>query len=512
VLLISVLFGLKALYLAFWVTPLWDIPDEIGHFAYVRDIAEGRGIPLLGEAEIGADIIAHAWHDPQASPRGNWIAQHPPVYYVLAAIPYKIGTCLTGDVEVLYRLPRLASALSGALLLLVLFRTLRAVGLDARRAGAIAAALGFIPMVSHLSSGTNQDVPLLLFCALATHYWARYLVERRTRFAYLCALWLTVAGGTKMTAWVILAPMVLILLVEMPGPIRTRLWHAAGVCALAISAPAAWMIRNMLHFGNPFFVSGSGSPGMAEPLGHSFFYYLHFNPVLEHFIQRFYGMFGHLGTGRGGVLLCHAEGLPLDVFSVLLWGLASVAVAYVGVLACCAMRPIRGRITDDSVLGWMSGFLERHRCARALVIVSFLGALLLSASIGMASYKVDSLPGNLRIWAVVLLVFASLAGAALLFLTPDPADRVALYGLAVLLFFSAVLLYRVYGAYLGCGFERAIHGRYFYPVVPGFLLSIAIALKRLRMPACVAVAVALALACMELDTFVLQAIPFYLGQ
>jgi len=57
---IALLFFLKAIVLAFWITPLWDIPDEFAHFAYARDIALGKGIPLLGEAKIDADILIPA--------------------------------------------------------------------------------------------------------------------------------------------------------------------------------------------------------------------------------------------------------------------------------------------------------------------------------------------------------------------------------------------------------------------------------------------------------------------
>jgi len=93
--LISLLFAMKAFYLAFWVTPLWDIPDETGHLAYVRDIAEGRGIPLLGTAKIDADIMRHVTKNPNAKPVLNWIAQHPPIYHIISAVPYKIGNYYT---------------------------------------------------------------------------------------------------------------------------------------------------------------------------------------------------------------------------------------------------------------------------------------------------------------------------------------------------------------------------------------------------------------------------------
>ena len=176
ILILALLFTLKALYLAFFVTPLWDIPDEIGHFSYARDLAEGRGVPVLGRAEIRGDVMAHMSHNPDARPAANWIAQHPPVYYLLAAVPLKIGMAFTNDPEVLYRLPRLVAAICGGLLLLVLYRTMRTLGLDNYRATVLAACIGFIPMVSHLASGTNHDMTLFLFSALMVHFLIRFLI------------------------------------------------------------------------------------------------------------------------------------------------------------------------------------------------------------------------------------------------------------------------------------------------------------------------------------------------
>jgi preprotein translocase subunit SecG len=38
---IAALFLVKAVVLALFVTPLWDVPDEVGHYALVADMAEG---------------------------------------------------------------------------------------------------------------------------------------------------------------------------------------------------------------------------------------------------------------------------------------------------------------------------------------------------------------------------------------------------------------------------------------------------------------------------------------
>jgi len=223
IIIISLLFLVKALLFSFHITPLWDIPDEIGHFAYARDIAQGRGIPLLGESEIQGDIIAHLTDGVYREARENWIAQHPPVYHLFAAIPLRIGLWLTDNQEILFRLPRVISAISSTLALLVVYRLLTLVNLRNTYAVAITACLAVLPMLTHLSSGTNHDTTLLLFSALATYFWVRYILNKRLQDAYWCALWLAVATTTKLTALVILIPMVTVIWFEMEGRIKQRL-------------------------------------------------------------------------------------------------------------------------------------------------------------------------------------------------------------------------------------------------------------------------------------------------
>ncbi|MCX7107422.1 MAG: hypothetical protein NTV66_07570 [Methylococcales bacterium] len=513
ILLISLLFAVKAIYLSFWVTPLWDIPDEIGHFAYVQDLAESRGLPLLGKAKINLEIMHHLKNDQSLSSPVNWIAQHPPIYYLIAAIPLKIGSWMTNDPEILFRLPRIISALSGALLLLVLFRTFLLVGLDVARATGISATVGFIPMVTHLSSGTSHDVSLFLFCALATYFFARYLIFRNLRDVYWCALWLTIAGGTKMmTPWALLAPMIAILFVELPGPIKNWIKNVGGVSLLTLSVPLAWMTRNIVYFGNPFYTSGTNrKTALDVPLNHSFFDYLHLQPVFEHFVVNFYGQLGGIGTGIGALKWFQVSGLPREVFSMLIFSLSCISVIYVFLLMYRALNSISTQPKGSSLISWASNLIIKNKFRKLLIVVMFLVAILFAGYINMKSFVIPSLFGGMRGLAVAMIIFAAILAVALLFFTSDPVDRIALYGMVISVFFGAILLSHVYGAYLEEGGLRAAHGRYFYPVIPIVLLSISIAVLRLRIPAFLIALVATILGYAELETYVLQAIPFYLS-
>jgi len=264
IIIISLLFLVKALLFSFYLTPLWDIPDEFGHFAYARDIAEGRGIPLLGEAEIQHDIVAHVTNGGDQWSLPNLIAQHPPIYHLIAAIPLRIGLWLADNQEILFRLPRVISAISSFLVLLAVYRLLTLVGLRNAYAVAITACLAVLPMFTHLSSGTNHDTMLLLFSTLAAYFWVKYILDKTLQDAYWCGLWLALATATKMTALVVLIPMVTVIWLEMEGDFKRRFLNGIKVGAIALSIPSIWLVRNFIHFGNPVYNATTESPYFLE--------------------------------------------------------------------------------------------------------------------------------------------------------------------------------------------------------------------------------------------------------
>lgn len=107
----------------------------------------------------------------------NWITQHPPAYHIVAGAVWKLATLCTDDPEILFRVPRIVAAIAGLLTLLVLFRLLLFLSGDAMASLTFATGVGFIPMVSHMSSGTNHDPTLTLFATLAVLYWTRFIID-----------------------------------------------------------------------------------------------------------------------------------------------------------------------------------------------------------------------------------------------------------------------------------------------------------------------------------------------
>jgi len=525
ILLISLLFLIKALYLSFCVTPFAAVPDEIGHFAYTQDIAYGKGIPVLsppstGKSVISADVMGYVEKTTDSQPAYNWIAQHPPVYYIIAAIPLKIGSLITDDPDILYRLPRIVSALSGALLLLVLFRTFRVIGLDSSRSTAIAAAIGFIPMVSHLSSGTNHDMSLFLFCALATHFFAKYILSKEIKDAYQCAIWLAIASGTKMmTPLVLLVPMVFILILELPRQYRIK--HAIWILLIAMSIPMAWMVRNFIYFGSFFYTSGTDrKPALEIALKQSFADYIKSQPVFESTEHLFYGMFGHMAANPNRVFLEYdvlprhlrfigvtVGGVPYDVFSTLLFFVACACMVYISMLAWRSSKEKLKFPNSNSLISQANSHLID--CKYKLIPLAAIIFLACYAAIFVSLTSFNSYIFIL-FSSIPISIFLGIVALPLVFYVTDSTDRIALYGFAITLFFGSIFLYHIYGAYLEEGILRAAQGRYFYPVIPLVILSAAIVLVRLRISKFIIYTGIALLACAELSVYIEQAIPFYL--
>jgi hypothetical protein len=502
------IFCTKALFLGLFVTPLWDVPDETGHYSYARDLLEGKGIPILGQAVIESDIMSHLKGQP-ADAMPNWIAQHPPVYYLLAAFPLGIAGMLTDVKETLFRIPRVIAALCAGLLFIVLYRTLIIIGVDGTTATGMTVCVFSFPMFSHLAGGTNNDVPLFLFSGLATYFWARHFLRREIKDAYWCAFWLAVAASTKMTALVLLVPMVFTIILALQGSKTKKVAHSFAIAGTALLLPGMWLLRNLIHFGDPFQVA-KGARAL-EGSNASFLEYLSLFPVIEHFVINFIGLLGWMGTGEGQMHWFQVYDGPRTAFSI---ALLFIAMAIALFLVRQAISSPQSMESEQTGSAWSAiAQTLRNRIPSGLLKVLFFTASFGAAAVVFAlstNHAGDF--GWARLLTASLLVFSGVFAMGLLLSPLTPGHRLACCSLLVFLFFSAVLLNQVYGSYLWYGVMRATHGRYFYPVIPVLLIAAGMALKDLRVPPWVIVVLAIVLAYFELETFLTQAVPFYMGE
>lgn len=510
ILFLAFLFTVKALYLAFYVTPLWDIPDETAHFSYVRDLAEGRGLPVLGNAWIMGDVMDNVWKTKNCQSISNWIAQHPPIYHLIAAIPLKIGSTFIVDSENYFRLPRIVAAISGGGLLIVIFSTMIILGLDSYRATILSAGIGFIPMVSNLSSGTNHDMTLFLFSALVVFFLIRYLLNRRLTDAYWCSFWMTLASGIKMTAWILIPFLIIIFAFEIRGTFKYRSKHILSLFLISMLAPAAWMVRNIIYFGNPIYTSINTSNWQSKvPLTDSFFHYFHSQPVVEQLALNFYGLLGWIGTGQGRNILLQIDGFPRRLFSVLLVTVAIVLMVFVIKVSWSVLQSKNVFFIQKTQNSKFAAYLSKNYVKNSVIVAGMAISFFSGIIYYFISRPSDYPTQYCIILFSLLMVMNGVLSFFMTFYTTDQEDRIVLYALIVFLYFSALLIWNLYNLYLLDGRLRAVHGRYFYPVVPFILAAIAISVKRMKISGLFLGSVVSILAIMELDAFILQALPFY---
>lgn len=516
VIVLMLVFLLKTLFLGVYVTPLWDIPDEIGHLAYVMQVAEGGGLPVLGQAMIPGEIMSHVLQVNGAEAISNWIAQHPPLYYYVAALPFWVTQKFTSDIEILYRSPRLVSAACGTLLLLVMYRNARLLGLNSRSSACLAGCIASVPMVSHMSSGTSHDIPLFLVGALVAFYFSRYVLTRTLRDVYLAAVWLAVACAVKATAWVLLVPFLILSTWELRGVGRLWIGHVAGVNATALWFPMVWMARSIAEYGDAFFTANTKGDGigccasflnppwlLAYPLKQSVWEYLDLMPVVEHFLRNFYGMFGGIGTGVGRGALMQLDGLPLFIFSVVLWLCAGVLLLrFAGYLISYPLA------SGDQIPGdGFRAFLVGSRQVSILKVFICLIVVLFFLVAAFSSLK-DDVGMNARL--VPVAVILALGAGSLVFIpfVVCAKARLFVYGLTAFLFFVIVLFSQVYEYYLLDGRLRAMHGRYLYPVLPWLLISLCVALVEKAWAERLLLAIFVLLTFAEVDAYTNQVLPF----
>ncbi len=234
--LAALLVAYLALALAYnAVTRLNYAPDEPWHYKYVESIALRSQIPSLAETHQ---------------------AQHPPLYYALAALWYRVGALvLQGDA--LEHWVRFLSAVLGVGILLLIFALAREFLPDRPLAQiATLAASAFLPLFTYLSGAVNNDpLNILLFTAvllaLVRGCHSGFSTKRAASLGVLSGLGLL----TKESA-LAAVPLCLVVIFWDARARKTPLSLLAKSLGAYIVAAALvsgwWFARNLYFFGSFF--------------------------------------------------------------------------------------------------------------------------------------------------------------------------------------------------------------------------------------------------------------------
>jgi 4-amino-4-deoxy-L-arabinose transferase-like glycosyltransferase len=277
-----VAFGLLGLVYSL-STPLFEAPDEPWHYAYVRWIAEGKGLPRLDDDASGAyqeaaqpplyylvtalvtsplsddDLTELFWHNPQFGYQAGGTVndnKNMLVHTDRERFPWR-GAVLA------VRVARLVSLLFGLVTVMVSYGLAReALPGNPVLAWFAAAVVAFTPQFLFISGVVSNDSTAAATCTLAlwmlAHILRRGLTTRRALFAGLA---LGLALLSKVSALLLLPMALLVVILERrtagdsvngkPSAGRDRLSRGGLMFALAVAIGGWWYARNWLLFDDP---------------------------------------------------------------------------------------------------------------------------------------------------------------------------------------------------------------------------------------------------------------------
>jgi hypothetical protein len=224
-------------------------PDEAAHFLYILSLAKQGRLPAPDPAR-------------RTSPQQyvTYQAQHPPLFYAMGAILYKVAAGLPP--LVIWNLLRGFCAVCGAIVILLTAEATRTSFPDRPfLALAMVPAVAFLPMFGYMTATLSNEPLEMVFGVWTWLQLARLAREKTPCTVLSCALLgltLGIAALTRFTAllWILPAAIVLGHCVQRSRRLKAISLRRALVPILAFALcfgllVAPWLIRNLLVFGSP---------------------------------------------------------------------------------------------------------------------------------------------------------------------------------------------------------------------------------------------------------------------
>jgi Predicted membrane protein (DUF2142) len=264
------------------ITPPFQVPDEPSHFAYTQQLAENQRLPVSTEAsysqeeqvalndlhqgEVRRHPENHAistsaeqqqlQHDlaEHLSRRGNGAVgvsgSEPPLYFLLEAIPYELGS--PGTLLDQLELMRLLSAVMAGITALFSYMFIRETLPGVRRAWAVGGlGVALAPLLGFMSGGVSPDAMLYAVSAAILYAFAHAFRRGLTQRQAVTIGVLTAVGLLTKLNFVGLIPGValglVVLAVRAPQADRRRAFRHLGLAlAIAASPVCVYAVVNLL--------------------------------------------------------------------------------------------------------------------------------------------------------------------------------------------------------------------------------------------------------------------------
>ena len=266
------IFLAKGIFYAAYITPpsAGTAPDDIGHISYIQYVASEKKLPILFETSFeNITTESHKSYynfetinykkfiveDEQFDEKNgvNWIAQHPPLYYLLMSPIYLIAKLLTNKLYILIIILRLATIPFGIASIFVMSKIMDI--LKTKNIVRYCIFTSFVfsaPMQFYFSNITNDSL-LIFICILTLYFLLKYTTEKHIKHFYLFVVCCALTVMTKYTGALVLIGYILYFLfksIREDGIKKTaRLCVQGGIIGGIIVAPV--FLRNYILYGNP---------------------------------------------------------------------------------------------------------------------------------------------------------------------------------------------------------------------------------------------------------------------
>ena len=231
-------------------------PDEMSHVGYALEVGHGR-LPTIETPISGREIplLQHKVDNSRPANRTIWTANHPPLYYLVAAVPLRLGVELghpTAGIRVA-RLVNVAISLAGLVLIVLLARELVPARPELWVGAAGLAAL--VPVFVQTSAIVYNDALMVALTTAVLLLIARVLRWGPTRRRLvLLAVLAAAAALTRASGLVVVAAAGVAAVVAVwrqdgrPGRSRAvRAIAAGGAIVVTATAAAGWFYLRNRH-------------------------------------------------------------------------------------------------------------------------------------------------------------------------------------------------------------------------------------------------------------------------
>jgi len=226
----------------FWslTLPLGTGPDEFGHLSYLQFLLEHHTLPIFGQATL------YDFSNLQAIiplPTVNWIAQHPPLYYLFLTPFYALSSAINPFLAIY-----LIRIISTALALTTLYGAYKAIRLlnpAPLFAETSVAFIAFLPMFSYLTATVNNDNLLIALATWLTYFLIKELQNSSPKNISIIGILFALCLLTKFISAPLIVGLVMILLLKKPKNLKG---YAARWLPPILLA-SLWYFRNFALYG-----------------------------------------------------------------------------------------------------------------------------------------------------------------------------------------------------------------------------------------------------------------------